>query len=463
MNAYLSAVMMLQTASMPQDIHGPVVEVDRNQLDILVGNELQPAAWTLALEAQPDSMSVTVDEDDASRACLLAGAASFCREVSLGEVIDFTIRYDGKDYWTQFIGTPSQAVFDATYQEAHRDKISIVSPAAYELVNVAIALTDTAQSHPCMIYAQGNYYEALQAYFADYRDHALVTRLNQAMTASLGNYFPIKMSGYSYRFDENAKLVPNTPYNSTNFTGQPNALAEGLPLLQDFADTTDFLAFYRAHQAVYDGQVADMREGIGIPQMVEWLRDNFPNVAPYDHVRVVMSPLANCMQSVTWMESRGFREIQPHMNYPYPYTSATLGEDEIRLQRGGLVFTELNHGFINPTAEPFAERIVEALADREFWTDGGQTTGSYGSPTALFNEYMNWGLIDLYNWDQLEDHSHFEELHTNTKRIMKDRGFVRFDEFSDFLLDLYRNRPEGTRLERLYPQIVAWFEAQNPA
>jgi hypothetical protein len=41
------------------------------------------------------------------------------------------------------------------------------------------------------------------------------------------------------------------------------------------------------------------------------------------------------------------------------------------------------------------------------------------------------------------------------------RGFIRFPEFDQFLLDLYRNRDEGETLEDLYPRIVAWFEEQG--
>jgi hypothetical protein len=36
-----------------------------------------------------------------------------------------------------------------------------------------------------------------------------------------------------------------------------------------------------------------------------------------------------------------------------------------------------------------------------------------------------------------------------------------FTEFDMFLVNLYRNRPAGTTIADLYPQIIAWFERNN--
>jgi hypothetical protein len=42
------------------------------------------------------------------------------------------------------------------------------------------------------------------------------------------------------------------------------------------------------------------------------------------------------------------------------------------------------------------------------------------------------------------------------------RGFPMFIEFDKFLVNLYRNRPPGKTIASLYPEIIAWFEKNNP-
>jgi hypothetical protein len=50
--------------------------------------------------------------------------------------------------------------------------------------------------------------------------------------------------------------------------------------------------------------------------MLIWLRREFPDVRAYDTFNIVFSPLVGSNQSVTWFESNGFRELQPHVNFP---------------------------------------------------------------------------------------------------------------------------------------------------
>ncbi len=43
------------------------------------------------------------------------------------------------------------------------------------------------------------------------------------------------------------------------------------------------------------------------------------------------------------------------------------------------------------------------------------------------------------------------------EHIQNVRGFKKFIAFNDYLVQLYVNRPAGTTLAELYPQIIKWF------
>lgn len=73
---------------------------------------------------------------------------------------------------------------------------------------------------------------------------------------------------------------------------------------------------------------------------------------------------------------------------------------------------------------------------------------------------MNWGLIDLYAIDKAPPAAR-AEIAGQVDRIMVDRGFKCFPEFDRFLRQLYASRPRGMALEKLYPQILDWFERQD--
>lgn len=77
---------------------------------------------------------------------------------------------------------------------------------------------------------------------------------------------------------------------------------------------------------------------------------------------------------------------------------------------------------------------------------------------AMFNEYMNWGLIALYSLDRAPEEDH-EILLDRLDRTMgaEGRGFLRFPEFSSFLVESYTTRSEGETIADLYPSIIRWF------
>lgn len=432
-------------------------------IDTRVDGELAVGAWRLAREANPDIYGVEVGPGERREVCMISGPGSLCRIVGPGEQYDFIVAFEGFDYPTRIAARAPAAIFDAAYQAENRGRTQILIPEVYELVNIAIALTPKGRNDRNLVVKDTPYYEELIAHFGAHSNHALIVALEAEMTSDVFKYFQLKMNGYAFEFDGTGRIVQSPVYARTGFRGDMNNhLAPYLELLQSFADDTGFRAFYSAHQPFYDSQISYYRDEIDVAGALAWLQTNFPAVKPYDSNKIIFSPLVGGNQSLTTFSNNGFTELQPHVNFPYPNPGdADLTPKDVALRRGAILFTEMNHGYINPTADTYAASVNEIFANRALWTTSGRSSDNYSSPMALFNEYMNWALVSLYFYDKA-DVADRDLMIQRLETLMRGRGFAQFTPFNQFLVELYAGRAAGVTLADLYPQIVAWA-AQHQA
>jgi hypothetical protein len=275
-------------------------------------------------------------------------------------------------------------------------------------------------------------------------------------------YAQLKMDGYSFEFNSKGKIVQSPVYDRVSW-GQSNTLRPFLQQLQAFADKTRFREFYKKHRPVYDNQIRGYRDSINTTEMVTWLNKNFP-ATRYNSFKIIWSPLVSGNQSANWFESNGFKESQAHVNFPYRHWFGTaLSPEATNLRRGNIVFTEINHAYINPEADKYKNEIVQLFKDNKYkWVKKGGTGDGYGMDMGIFNEYMNWGLVSL----RYVDHAPKAELDTllrQNERYMGEngRGFIKFPEFNQFLVSLYQGRKPGETIANLYPRIVSWFRENS--
>ena len=460
----------LQPSQPPAPPALPVLLSGVETLTIQDGEELSVGSWRLAPEADPDIYEAKLLHGRPHAVVFRSDQGEIRFDVELGKEYDFVVRWQGHDCRTRIVGTRfiPPAAFDEAYRAAHRGKVEVEIPEVYELVNVAIALTPTGIASKNLVFQNSEYYARLRARFDPYRDQPLIAALDAELARDEGRYFPLKMNAYSFEFDSASKIVQSPVYDRTGFAGaRTNDLRPFLPALQQFADATGFRSFFRENRALYEEQVAFFREQADLPAMLAWLNRNFPAGGGYDGYKVVFSPLVAYNQSATWLETPDYRELQAHVNFPYPQDLKRSGAEALSpaaalLFRGCIVFTELNHGFINPEADRHAARAAAAVADRDFWVDAAKGK-SYYPGLATFNEYMNWALVSL----RLVDLAPPGELAGLIERIdrmmVESRGFRRFREFDTFLVALYRARKPNETVADLYPQILDWFERQPSA
>ncbi|MBX7250173.1 MAG: DUF4932 domain-containing protein [Caulobacteraceae bacterium] len=445
----------------PGMAQGPVIlETAQPEVRSQIGDE-SPQTWTLS-DLDPDILEASVPAGARIPVCFESELARRCFSVSAGDKVDFVIRRGGVSHNTRIVGVlhiPS-AVFDADYQAAHRGRVEVLVPEVYELVNIAIALTPFASENEGLVAADTAYMQRVREHFGRFRDDPFVRDVDAALRREFfSGYFGLKMNGYAFEFDARGRIQRSRVYDRTGFDGaRENLLLPYLAHMQAFSDATGFRDFYAANASTYGEQIDFLQNQVNIRDMLRWLQREFPSVRPYDGVKIIFSPLVGWNQSVTRFESNGYRELQPHVNFPYPGRtglSAAAGP----VVRGEILFTELNHGFINPTADRVAGTVHAALGAPSGWATP-QALTAYPNGLAVFDEYMNWGLVTLYEMDRLSE-ADWSASMRSTNRMMVERGFPRFEAFNAELVRLYRARRPGEPLESLYPDIIAWFARET--
>ena len=445
-----------------QDARLPVIKSNSDTVSIQNGAELRKNSWRLAPEAKPDVYEADLIDGKPTKVTFITDADSISFDVEVGKKYDFIIQKGDALCYTQIVGVKfvPAANFDAAYQQRFRGKTTVEIPEVYELVNIAIALTPTAIADKNLVVQDTDYYKEMRAWFDKYKDYKVIRDFDEVLKKNPSAYFTLKMNGYSYEFNEKNKLVKSKIYDRTGFSGEKsNALAPFIPQLEVFAIATKFRKFYGKNKKTYAEQIAFYRETANIADMKNWLDKNFPTSKDYDAYKIIFSPLVGYNQSTTWFESNGFKELQPHVNFPY-YKDKTLSKEAQILSDGAIVFTEINHGYINPEADKYEERIAKATSNRNHWVDAGKGN-SYYPGTAAFNEYMNWALVSLRYADYAPENEREKLIARVDEMMTKRRGFPQFAAFDKFLINLYKNRRADQTLADLYPQIIEWFEKNN--
>ena len=446
----------------PAETALPVLKTTRSVVSIREGETLHRDSWRLSPQVSPDLYEVEVKAGRPQSVVFITDVDSMRFTVEVGTHYDFIIQHGDDRCLTRIAGivVPPAAVFDAEYRSRHSGVISIEVPEVYELVNIALAMTDTGIHDRNLVYHDSEYYAAMRTWFDPFNTHPAIAALDSALRLATGLYFDLKMNGNSFELDHGDRLVHSRIYDRTAYPGErSNALRPFIGLLESFARDSRFREFYRQHQAVYSEQIAFYRDTAHVGAMRAWLNRNFPAVKAYDSYKILFSPLVAYNQSATWLESNGFKELQAHVNYPYPRDvdrfsrGATLSAQAATILRGDIVFTELNHGYINPEADLFADRVRMATSRREYWVDPARGPNYYAGISA-FNEYMNWALVSLRMTDVAPAAEQQTLIATVDNLMTNSRGFPQFAAFDSFLVDLYRHRQSGQTVADFYPRII---------
>jgi hypothetical protein len=352
-------------------------------------------------------------------------------------------------------GTRKTVVFDVVsqmhpfgYEEAYRrekkDQVSVEIPVVHELAGVVVALTEKAQKTPAWYAKNKQYLGRVNRYFSAYKSHPLITYLNKHGNADLFLNFRENAAAYEYG-GKHIRL--GRTYRGFRARDQFKAL---LPLVEDFAARSNFIAFYQGETGFYNTLIKIEAEKADIKSMWKWLEKHFSS--KYQSYKVIMSPLNPGSHSARQYEEPGFKEGIMFISAP--------GADHGEPDEGGIrrtVFTEIDHNYVNPVSEKYSSQIEEALSNHlEKWN----VKKSYYSPLLTFNEYMTWAVFGLYVYDTYGKEVYATIMPEQIFFIESRKGFVKFKDFNNKLLELYLAR-RRENIAALYPQMIEWIENEN--
>lgn len=325
-----------------------------------------------------------------------------------------------------------------------------------ELFKVVCALTPRGQQDANLVEQQGPYYQAVMTHFRPYARHRLVQRAQRHLAGKRGLWWYVSGRGNSYtqHFDAHGRLrtAPDGPSAASPF----NPMRYHRRQWAAFAEDSRFRAFYAAQRPYYRQDSLLTARLLPLAQMQRWLEQQFP--ARYARYRVVVSPLIGGTHSTCAFGPAGRREAVMFISSPNDY--AALPDTALAAALySGVVFTEIDHNYVNPVSDQHAATIKQAFSNLTYWA-AGRDSDNYQSPARTFNEYMTHAVYLLYVHDRYPA-AVFEAVRRSRVRLNEERrGFVRFGAFADELLRIYQARQPTQTLPDLYPVVLAWCRQQ---
>lgn len=189
--------------------------------------------------------------------------------------------------------------------------------------------------------------------------------------------------------------------------------------------------------------------------MNSWLDNKFG--FSYSSYLVYFSPLINGAHSTRGYRNNGFN--QTVMFIARAEYDDNLSKIQNELAESRIVFTEIDHNYVNPVSDKFLEKINKALSNREVWAKP-TITDAYDSPYKLFNEYMTFAIYSLYLIDNYSENDVKEYLPLLNKTMTDIRGFIKFEDFNDVLIEKYKQN-KSISMPDLYVYMLDWCAQNN--
>lgn len=355
-----------------------------------------------------------------------------------------------------------EASFNDEYINKYKGEYKVEIPEAYELIKVMVALTEVGQIDSNMVDMTTEYYQDVMNHFSVFEDHKQIRKMNRKIKKpekflTYINYLFYRWNALGYVIDENNKIVHNKEIPQKQFLIFRDPIRKNQKHINDFIAESNFRSFYSDHKNYYDSLTLIYKDIIPIDKMTNWLTAKFPTIS-YDSYKIICSPLVNGTHYTEKFSSNGFSQTIMSVCPIFLNNKYSTEVNEMRNSR--IVFTEIDHNFVNLISDKYAEKIDEVLNDLDVWRIKSSATKAYESPYRVFNEYMTWALFSLYCIDNFEEKDYEVALSSMERTMVKGRDFIKFKEFNRKLIEIYT---EGkiNDIDKIYSQMLDWCMNKN--
>ena len=362
--------------------------------------------------------------------------------------------------------TVPKASFDEDYRKAHSGEVLVETPDAHELVNVVIALTGAgAVPENGLIALDTDYHRSILGYFSAHRTHPVVERMHDLLERNIRDHMEVKIDSSAYSLCPSGRLEKRPEYGWIR--GTKDAFAAFRAAMEDFALQSDFCAFFGSltAQNAYREAFHFFREQVQVEGLIAWLDRHFPGQEAYESIRIIVSPLVYGWQHQDIVADGEFEQLVLHVHFPGSVSEqAELSPEAQYFDRAYSLFTELNHGYIDPRDPAFERRIERALSGREsYFVERSSGNVSYESGFEVFLEYVNWVLISVYACDNFSSLDCASISRSISEVMEKRRGFIAFGPFQSFVRERMKFGGGSRVVSELYPEMADWFSSYTPS
>jgi hypothetical protein len=352
--------------------------------------------------------------------------------------------------------------FTQDYIREYTNKTQFLIPEVFELANIIWALSPTGQ-RANNLNKESDYYKRVIAYFQPYLNDPLFTKLN-FHSDDMHKYYDFRDNSIVYSF-KNGKLVSEGPYyyvSGNNWNDHNSLFKELLPLIEDFVNKSKFKEFYKDNEKYYAKQIEEEQLVMPVKKMWSWLEVQFPS--RYDAYKVVFSPLIKSTHSTqnytTYTNNTSFSETVMFVSGPDIFdNNRHLTPSQKEGLESGIVFTEIDHNYVNPISYRYKRLIDSIFSRRDIWTSPGGDVSFYDNPMSVFNEYMTHAVFCLYVLDNFSQTDADFIIKARESLMVNIRHYIKFKEFNDTLLDIYK-RDKTVKVSSLFEQMLVWCKGQ---
>lgn len=354
------------------------------------------------------------------------------------------------------------AYFPEDYIRKNKGTVQVEVPEAYELANIIWTLS-TYGLVTTDLNTKGEYYDQVISYFRPFMHHPLFEELMVADSVYYENYYDFRENSLAFHF-KGDKLVSEGPYYyvmGEDWKNHKSLFSELLPLIEDFARRSKFRQFYKRNIAYYETLIDRQKQLMPIEQMWKWLETEFTEPR-FQSYKIIFSPLIGGSHSTQnfygFLGNEWFGESVMFVCAADRYDRRQdLSEKQREGLMAGIVFTEIDHNYVNPASYKYEKELESIFSKGSIWTN--DKNNWHATPTDVFNEYYKHAVFCLWVQERY-DAATAEFIISNRESFMVDRRrFIRFKEFNRALMDLRKTNP-ATKMIDMYPAMLGWCKKQ---
>ncbi len=360
--------------------------------------------------------------------------------------------------------------FPAEYMEKNMQNIEFEIPEVYELANIIWTLSPSGE-RATDLNKGGEYYKRMMAYFKPYIHHPVFKALDFPDSLYAAKYYEFRENSFAFNFQDpqlgasNTALLFNGPYYYVygNELADSSLFGKLKPLVEDLARRSNFRKFFKDNLNYYKKDIEREKELLPVKQMWTWLEEQFPR-SKYQSYKIVLSPLIGGSHSTqnyaTYNKTGWFRESVMFICNTGRYdTMTSLTEKQKEGLMSGIVFTEIDHNYVNPATGKYTKSIDSIFSNRGVWTKQSSSSDFYTNPVSVFNEYMTHAVFCLYILDTYDKPTADFVIDNREQLMVNRRNFTRFKQFDKELIRV-RQEHKDMKVADLYPYILDWCRKQ---